>query len=297
VGVPDGSVRGSRRPTSSTSRADGLPQRQPPVKAGTADEKAAIEAARTIANDGSPYVAIAVRPKLPRWQEQKERTHVIVVDTSRSMVGERFARARRLASTIVKEMDRRDSFVVLACDTTCRGMDGSIAPKPQAPGASGRGRRGEVPGRDRARRRSDLLGGDQRGARGAGSSRDRELRILYLGDGTPTWGRRARRTSRRPCDRRCRRATARSWRWPRRRRDTTSLQAMARGGGGVVVPYVPGQKVSTAALEVLVGGVRRGAARSGDRAARGAHAGDAVAARSDPRGRRVDHRRAHGDRR
>jgi hypothetical protein len=33
--------------------------------------------------------------------------------------------------------------------------------------------------------------------------------------------------------------------------DMPSLGAMARGGGGVVVPYVPGQKVSTAALEVL----------------------------------------------
>src|SRR4029078_1567827 len=33
--------------------------------------------------------------------------------------------------------------------------------------------------------------------------------------------------------------------------DTTSLAALARGGGGVMVPYVPGQRVSTAALEVL----------------------------------------------
>jgi hypothetical protein len=33
--------------------------------------------------------------------------------------------------------------------------------------------------------------------------------------------------------------------------DMTTLGALARGGGGVVVPYVPGQKVSSAALEVL----------------------------------------------
>jgi len=33
--------------------------------------------------------------------------------------------------------------------------------------------------------------------------------------------------------------------------DMTSLGAFARGGGGVVIPYVPGQKVSSAALDVL----------------------------------------------
>jgi hypothetical protein len=33
--------------------------------------------------------------------------------------------------------------------------------------------------------------------------------------------------------------------------DTTSLAALARGGGGVVVPYVPGQRVASAALDVL----------------------------------------------
>ncbi|MEZ4299530.1 MAG: VIT domain-containing protein, partial [Polyangiaceae bacterium] len=120
-------------PAASGSAAPAAP---PPVKASTPAEKAAIEAARTLAADTSPYVAIALRPKLPRWQEHRERTHVLIVDSSRSMVGERFARARRLATTIVKEMDRRDSFVVLACDTTCRGVDGTIAPKPAAPGAS-----------------------------------------------------------------------------------------------------------------------------------------------------------------
>jgi hypothetical protein len=41
------------------------------AKAGTADEKLAVDNAAAIANDGSPYVAIAVRPKLPRWQEPR----------------------------------------------------------------------------------------------------------------------------------------------------------------------------------------------------------------------------------
>ncbi len=225
---------------------------QPPVKATTADEKAAIEAARTIANDGSPYVAIAVRPKLPRWQEQKERTHVIVVDTSRSMIGERFARARRLASTIVKEMDRRDSFVLLACDTACRGMDGSIAPKPQAPGASAAADVEKFLDAIEPDGGSDLSAAISAARAAAGSSRDKELRVIYLGDGTPTVGptrsthlETAVRSAMPPGDGAIVAVALGA------DADTTSLQALARGGGGVVVPYVPGQKVSTAALEVL----------------------------------------------
>ena len=225
---------------------------QPPVRATTADEKAAIDAARTIANDASPYVAIAVRPKLPRWQEQKERTHVIVVDTSRSMVGERFARARRLATTIVKEMDRRDSFVLLACDTSCRGMDGSIAPRPQAPGASAAADVEKFLDAIEPDGGSDLAAAISSARAAAGSARDKEVRILYLGDGTPTVGptrashlETAVRSAMPPGDGAIVAVALGA------DADTTSLQALARGGGGVVVPYVPGQKVSTAALEVL----------------------------------------------
>src|SRR5277367_890039 len=83
--------------------------------------------ASAILDDRSPYVAIALRPRLPRWQEARERLHVLVVDASRSMFGERFARATHLASAIVREMDRRDSFMLLACDTVCRPMTADAA--------------------------------------------------------------------------------------------------------------------------------------------------------------------------
>ncbi len=223
-----------------------------PIKATSPDEKAAIEAARTIASDTSPYVAIAVRPKLPRWQEQKERTHVIVVDTSRSMVGERFARARRLATTIVKEMDRRDNFVVLACDNGCRGMDGTLSPKPIAPGASAAADVEKFLSGIEPDGGSDLSAWMTAARAVAGSARDKEVRVLYLGDGTPTAG----------PTRASHLETAVRAAMPAgdgaivavalgADADMTSLQAMARGGGGIVVPYVPGQKVATAALEVL----------------------------------------------
>src|SRR6202022_595980 len=86
----------------------------------------------------------------------------------------------------------------------------------------------------------------------AGPLGRKELRILYLGDGTPSVG------PTRPAHL----ETAVRGAVPNgdaaviavalgADADTTSLLAMARGGGGVMVPYVPGQKVSSAALEGL----------------------------------------------
>ncbi|MEI8256042.1 MAG: hypothetical protein WCJ30_10260, partial [Deltaproteobacteria bacterium] len=66
------------------------------------------------------YVAIALRPVLPHWTESRPRDYALVVDTSRSMVGERMARAGRLVHAMIAEMDPRDAVAVLACDTTCR---------------------------------------------------------------------------------------------------------------------------------------------------------------------------------
>ncbi len=225
-----------------------------PSKPKAGDEKAAAEMASAILDDRSPYVAITVRPRLPRWREAKEHLHVLVVDTSRSMFGERFARATHLASSIVREMDRRDSFMVLACDTVCRPMTGEQggSARPEAPGPRPRATSSASsaawsptaaatsPPRWRPR------------ATAAGTLGGKELRILYLGDGTPSVG---------PTRPSHLEAAVRSV-VPTgdaavvavplgADADTTSLAALARGGGGVVVPYVPGQKISSAALEVL----------------------------------------------
>ena len=47
---------------------------------------------------------------------------VLVVDSSRSMVGERARRARALAGELLASMDPRDRVRVLACDETCRPL-------------------------------------------------------------------------------------------------------------------------------------------------------------------------------
>ncbi|WP_437569434.1 VIT domain-containing protein [Sorangium sp. So ce542] len=220
-----------------------------------AEHEASLAAARAIASDASPYVAIAIRPRLPRWEESTSRRHAIVVDASRSMVGERFARATRLASSIVREMDRRDEVVVLACDTLCRslgeGAQGGAA-RPMAPGAASAGEVERFLGGIEPDGGSDLAAAMIAARAAAGPLDGKELRIIYLGDGTPSVGPtrpahiEAAVRGAVPADGAAVIAVALG-----SDADATSLRALARGGGGVMVPYVPGQKVASAAQSVL----------------------------------------------
>ncbi|MCA9646182.1 MAG: FecR domain-containing protein, partial [Myxococcales bacterium] len=88
----------------------------------------------TAANDpsGTPndaaYVALALRPKLPRSVEGAQRDFAIVVDSSRSMFGERYERAAALTSRVIRELDGQDRVTVLACDQSCRTMAGGLLP-------------------------------------------------------------------------------------------------------------------------------------------------------------------------
>ncbi len=222
----------------------------------TADKaKAADLEAKALADDRSAYVALAVRPKLPRFPEGKERLHVIVVDSSRSMVGERFARATRLAASVVREMDRRDEFILLACDTTCQAMgatESRTLPAPLEPSTETAQQVESFLGSIEPDGGSNLLAAVQAARTAAGARGGRELRILYLGDGTPTVGPTRPSTIEAavrhilPSSDGSVVAVALG-----SDADTTSLGALARGGNGVVVPYVPGQRVSAAAVDVL----------------------------------------------
>ncbi|WP_438006036.1 VIT domain-containing protein [Sorangium sp. So ce321] len=220
-----------------------------------AEHEASLAAARAVASDTSPYVAIALRPRLPRWEEATSRLHAIVVDSSRSMVGERFARATRLASSIVREMDRRDEVVVLACDTLCRSLgegDQGGAARPMAPGAASADEVERFLGGIEPDGGSDLAAAMIAARAAAGPLQGKELRILYLGDGTPSVGPtrpshiEAAVRGAVPADGAAVVAVALG-----SDADTTSLRALARGGGGVMVPYVPGQRVASAAQSVL----------------------------------------------
>src|ERR1019366_10217567 len=86
------------------------------------------EAPRDAKSTADRYALIALRPKLPTWGDGKPRDYVLVVDTGRSMFGERFKRASRLAVQITEEMDRRDRLTVLACDLSFKRMPGGMKP-------------------------------------------------------------------------------------------------------------------------------------------------------------------------
>jgi Vault protein inter-alpha-trypsin domain/FecR protein len=216
-----------------------------PSAASPPDTKKGKEA-DPIGND--PFVAIALRPKLPKWSESKPRDQVIVVDVGRTMYGERFARAKRLAIQMTQEMDRRDRVTVIACDVTCRSLPGGFV-APGAPSAHDVDAflQSIVP--DGA---SDLVGAVRAASKVTGHDASRDLRIAVLSDGVATAGYRTNgRVATEVAD-----AVE-----PARTivvtvpigadADVNLLADVARGGGGVVVPYQPGQRLEATAIEVL----------------------------------------------
>jgi hypothetical protein len=207
--------------------------------------KAAPKEADTIGND--PFVAVALRPKLPKWTDTKPRDQVVVLDAGRAMFGERFARAKRLAVQIAQEMDRRDRLTILACDVTCKAMPGGFV-APGAPSAHDADAFLASLTPDGA---SDLVGAVRTAAQVAGHEKGRDLRVVVLSDGVATAGYRSNG----------RVATEVGEAMSERAEvvavpigadaDVALLGDVARGGGGVVVPYQPGQGLESTALEVL----------------------------------------------
>jgi hypothetical protein len=203
-----------------------------------------------VGND--PFVAIALRPKLPKWSESKPRDQVIVVDAGRTMFGERFVRAKRLAIQMTQEMDRRDRVTVLACDVTCRALPGGFV-APGAPSAHDVDAFLQATTPDGA---SDLAGAVRAAAKVSGHEASRDLRIVMLSDGVATAGyRSAARVSADVADALTSQADgARSSVVTvpiGADADVNLLSDIARGGGGVVVPYQPGQRLEATAIEVL----------------------------------------------
>jgi hypothetical protein len=205
-------------------------------------------AAQAEVHDRSPYLALALRPKLPSLGDGEQRAFVLVVDKSRSMFGERYQRATKLASRVVREIDPLDRFTVLACDTTCSELPGGL----RAPTNASAGEvKGFLEGLE-PEGASDPSAAVREAAAFSGRSEGRSLRVVYIGDGTPTVG--AIRTASitravrdaLPGDRGTVTTVAVG-----ADSDLEALGAMARGGGGALLPYVPGQRVSEAAFAVL----------------------------------------------
>jgi hypothetical protein len=195
------------------------------------------------------YALLTLRPKLPRAASTQVHATAIIVDSSRSMYGEGFERAKKLATRLTRELDPAGSVTVLSCDSTCRQLPTEFLTP--GPGAALEVER--FLASTTAEGASDLTQAIATANRALAAVPGERVRdIVYVGDGTPTVGpiRPATVTS----------AVDDSLSGSRARvtavavgsaSDLDSLAAIARAGGGLVLPYAPGQTLSEATLGVL----------------------------------------------
>jgi tetratricopeptide (TPR) repeat protein len=234
----------------------------PPERSRDRDREV-VDAQRQIAADERGYVTFALRPRLPARTEGRTHDYVIVVDSSQSMVGERFTRASRLVTGLLAEMDRRDRFTVLACDYECRSMDGGAAVNASTAGNV----RMHSPTSDEVRAAGEWLGQvEPAGASDLGASlrlaaraanqgttdASREVHVIYVGDGVASVGHRAAGALAEEAEQiATRERVSITTVGIGGDADTVALGAIARAGGGHYVPFVPGERTSSTALAVL----------------------------------------------
>ena len=206
-----------------------------------------IEAQQAIAGDVRPTAVIALRPKLPRWDQAKPRDYMIVVDSSQSMAGERMTRAAELAATMVGEMDRRDQFSLMACASECRRLDGGMRTPSNSAAEEARRWLAE----QTAAGASDVVGAIRTATTDFTKGTDRERWVIYVGDGFATTG--FRKVG--DVEQAIAHATGSQIRVSTvgigTDADSALLGAAARGGGGTYLAWVPGQTVKAAALASL----------------------------------------------
>jgi len=203
-----------------------------------------IEAQRVVAADARPTAVLALRPALPRWRETRPRDFVIVVDSSQSMVGERFTRATELTLGLVEQMDRRDRFTIAACDSECRRMGDLRAPSEAAATETRTWLSSLTPAGA-----SDVVTSIRSAAQFEGEGREKW--VLYIGDGFATTGFRRAADVERALTEVSDKGVQVTTIGIGGDADLSLLAAAARGGGGTYLAYVPGQSVEIAALAAL----------------------------------------------
>ncbi|HEX3481000.1 MAG TPA: VIT domain-containing protein [Kofleriaceae bacterium] len=211
-----------------------------------------VAAQRALAADPQPAAVLALRPRLPRWRDGAPRDYLIAIDDSQSMVGERFTRAAELAAASVAQMDRRDRFSAMVCDSECRSLGALRSPSPQAAGELARWLAAQQPAGA-----SDVAGSLRAATQALlhdALPRDagRAPWVLYIGDGFASTG------FRRVGDVERAVAGATGAAGPRittigigSDADAAVLQAAARGGGGSYLAWLPGERTRTAAAAAL----------------------------------------------
>jgi ferric-dicitrate binding protein FerR (iron transport regulator)/tetratricopeptide (TPR) repeat protein len=204
-----------------------------------------VEAQRTVASDARPTAVLALRPNLPRWRETKPRDFIIVVDSSQSMVGERFTRAGELALAIIDQMDRRDRFSVAACDSECTRLGDLRAPSASSAADVKRWLAAQTPAGA-----SDVVA-SIRSAADFPHGEDREKWVLYIGDGFASTGFRKVGDVEKALGSVATAGVHVSTIGIGGDADLALLSAAARGGGGSYLAWVPGQTVTNVALAAI----------------------------------------------
>lgn len=214
----------------------------------------ARELQQELARDDRGHVVFALRPELPTQGTVQPSDVVVVLDSSQSMVGERYTRAGRLARRIAGELDRRDRVMLVACDVECRVLPGGLrTPSIETADAFEQFLQAHEPAGA-----SNLVAGLRdavRLARLAGA--DRELRLLYVGDGAASVGYRSPAGLRAEIEGLVSEVRAGGGHLAvstvgiGQDADDASLQAIARAGGGTHLGFTPGQRMNETAYAVL----------------------------------------------
>lgn len=213
----------------------------PTVKFGGADRPRQIAA-------GSAYAALALRPSWTGHDSDAARDVVIIVDSSRSMLGENLERAKRLALRVLTELEPADRGAILACDAACQVLpEGMTMAGGELTDAATRflssvGAEGASD--PTAAVRAALVLAD-RGREG------RPLSIVYMGDGTPTVGPIRPGTVEKSVEQDLGDSAATVIAvGVGSDSDSETLSALARGGGGVMVNFLPGRSFDEVAYNV-----------------------------------------------
>jgi hypothetical protein len=194
------------------------------------------------------HVVLALRPNLPRMASARPRDQVIVLDGGRSMFGERFRRASRLAVEMAAQMDRRDRVNVLVCDLGCRSLPTGF----EMPGAAAAHDVDAFLASAAPDGASDWVGAVRSAVAAPGRDGTRDLRVTLLSGGSPNAGYRSSDRLAKEIETALPDARAEVVTVPiGGDADVGALADVARGGGGVLVPYEPGERLETAALDVL----------------------------------------------
>ena len=219
----------------------------PPVENSRNPNRDVIRTQGQVHADDRAYVAFALRPELPRFASTTARDFIIVVDSSQSMVGERFERASRLAVGLISEMDRRDRFVLMACDLQCE----SLTEATQAPSSAVSEQAAAWLAGIEPAGASYFTSAIREAAGAVPRDGTRERHVLYLGDGLASMGHRLAGSLAAEVEALEEPGLQVSTVGIGQDADSMALAAAARAGGGQYIPFVPGQRTASAALAVL----------------------------------------------